>query len=121
MKIARWLAIPLLLVGVVTCRESALDSPATVESPPIPGGLLVSGDAMRSSAPALKRAEIAGWIAHMRRTYSAREASGFLAAWAGEDRYMPLAVEVALLRSAGFRVDVPWRRAPFAVVAATRP
>ena len=86
-----------------------------------PRGLLVSGDAMPSTAPVLKRAEIARWIAHMRRTYSARQARGFLAAWAGEDRYMPLAVEVALLESAGFRVDVPWRRAPFAVVAGTRP
>ena len=86
-----------------------------------PGGVLASGDAMPSRAPALKRAEIAAWIAHMRRTYAAPAARGFLAAWAGEDRYMPLALEVQLLESAGFRVDVPWRRAPFAVVVGTRP
>jgi hypothetical protein len=38
----------------------------------------------------------------------------YFAAWAREDRYLPLAVE--LLEQAGFRVDVPWRLAPFGVV-----
>jgi tRNA (cmo5U34)-methyltransferase len=85
-----------------------------------PGGVLASGDAMLSRARALRRAEMAAWRAHMRRRYSAREARGFLQAWAGEDRYLPLALEVGLLESAGFRVDVPWRRAPFGVVVGTK-
>jgi SAM-dependent methyltransferase len=84
------------------------------------GGILASGDAMLSSSAPLRRHEMAAWRAHMRQWYSARQARGFLAAWASEDRYMPLAVEVKLLESAGFRVDVPWRRAPFAVVVGTK-
>jgi hypothetical protein len=56
------------------------------------------------------------WRAHMRRWYSGSQARGSLAAWSKEDRYLPLALEVKLLESAGFQVDLPWRRAPFAVV-----
>ena len=29
---------------------------------------------------------------------------------------LPLADEIRLLERAGFRVDVPWRRSPFAVI-----
>ncbi len=53
--------------------------------------------------------------------YSARETRRFFAAWAREDRYLPLALEVKLLESAGFRVDVPWRRAPFGLVVGSKP
>lgn len=80
------------------------------------GGVLASGDAFLSRAPGLRRAEMRAWGAHMRRWYSAREVRAFFAAWAREDRYLPLELEVQLLESAGFRVDVPWRRAPFGVV-----
>ncbi len=84
------------------------------------GGVLASGDAFLSRAPALRRAEMAAWRAHMRRWYSAKEVRAFFAAWAREDRYLPLALEVELLEGAGFRVDVPWRRAPFGVVVGTK-
>lgn len=85
-----------------------------------PGGVFASGDAFLSLAPALRRAEMAAWKAHMRRWYSASQARAFLAAWGTEDRYLPLALEVKLLESAGFRLDIPWRRAPFAVVVGWR-
>jgi SAM-dependent methyltransferase len=81
-----------------------------------PGGVFASGDAFLSGAPALRRAELQTWRGHLQRWYSASETRGFFAAWAKEDRYLPLALEVELLESAGFRVDVPWRRAPFGVV-----
>ncbi|MBI2535829.1 MAG: class I SAM-dependent methyltransferase [Gemmatimonadetes bacterium] len=81
-----------------------------------PGGVFASGDAFLSWAPALRRSEMNVWRAHLRQWYSAREARAFFAAWAREDRYLPLELEVELLESVGLRVDVPWRRAPFGVV-----
>jgi hypothetical protein len=35
--------------------------------------------------------------------------------------YLPLAIEQRLLARAGFRVDVPWRRSPFAVIVGVKP
>lgn len=86
-----------------------------------PGGVFASGDAFLSRSPALRRAEMEGWRAHMRRWYSAREVRAFFAAWATEDRYLPLELEMELLEGAGFRADLPWRRAPFGVVAGWKP
>jgi hypothetical protein len=40
--------------------------------------------------------------------------------WADEDVYVPLAEEIRLLERAGFNVDVPWRRSPFAVIVGCR-
>jgi len=80
------------------------------------GGVLASGDAFSSGTPALRRAEMDIWRAHLRQWYSARQTPAFFAAWAREDRYLPLQLEVDLLEQAGFRVDVAWRRAPFGVV-----
>jgi hypothetical protein len=34
--------------------------------------------------------------------------------------YVPLADEIRLLERAGFAVDVPWRRSPFAVIVGCR-
>jgi hypothetical protein len=68
----------------------------------------------------MRQAEMAAWRTHMRRWYSAREVRSFFAAWAREDRYLPLALEISLLEKAGFRVDVPWRRTPFGVVVGAR-
>jgi hypothetical protein len=34
--------------------------------------------------------------------------------------YVPLAEEISLLRRAGFDVDIPWRRSPFAVIVGFR-
>ena len=40
--------------------------------------------------------------------------------WAKEDVYFRLEDEIELLRSAGFSVDVPWRRDSFAVVVGAK-
>lgn len=85
-----------------------------------PGGVLASGDAFRSRSLALQRREVDAWRGHMRRWYSARQVRGFFDAWAKEDRYLPLELEISLLKQAGFRVDVPWRRAPFGVLVGTK-
>lgn len=85
-----------------------------------PGGVLASGDAFRSQSSGLRRAEMGAWRGHMRRRYSAGEVRTFFASWAREDRYLPLDREMELLERAGFRVDLPWRRAPFAVVVGSK-
>jgi tRNA (cmo5U34)-methyltransferase len=84
------------------------------------GGLLVSGDNCLASSPALRAAHRANWIAHLRRFYSPAKAEGFLRAWAKEDVYFTLEDEVAMLRAAGFAVDIAWRRDSFAVIVARR-
>ncbi|HXG87211.1 MAG TPA: hypothetical protein VNJ02_02660 [Vicinamibacterales bacterium] len=58
------------------------------------------------------------WRDHLARTYGPAKAEAFLRAWAKEDFYTPLEAELRLLQSAGFAVDVIWRRGSFAVVAA---
>jgi tRNA (cmo5U34)-methyltransferase len=85
-----------------------------------PGGLLVSGDCCPSSDPRLAAAERETWVAHLRGSYSAAKTKSYLQAWAAEDRYFTLANETAMLSAAGFRTDVPWRRAPFAVLVARK-
>jgi SAM-dependent methyltransferase len=86
-----------------------------------PGGILISGDCMPSSAAAAAAADLATWYSHLARSAgSLAAARRIYASWADEDTYMPLAVEVELLQAAGFSVDITWRRSPFAVVMATR-
>ena len=41
-------------------------------------------------------------------------------AWSHEDVYVPLDAEIAMLRAAGFRVELLWRRDAFAVLRAAR-
>ena len=53
----------------------------------------------------------------MRTSYAPAEARALLRAWAREDVYVPLEAELTLLRGAGFRVEVVWRRDAFAVIA----
>jgi ubiquinone/menaquinone biosynthesis C-methylase UbiE len=82
-----------------------------------PGGLLVNADCCLASDPALQESGRDAWHAHLRRSYSAAQASDFLRAWAKEDTYFTLDAELDLMRSAGFSLDVVWRRDAFAVVA----
>jgi tRNA (cmo5U34)-methyltransferase len=83
-----------------------------------PGGTFVSADCHPSGDAARWAAQRRAWLAHLRRAYSAREASALLAAWGREDVYVPLDAELALLERAGFRkIDVIWRRGAFAVIA----
>lgn len=82
------------------------------------GGRLVSADCHPSKLAALAAEGRRAWRDHIARTYGARRAEGFLRAWAAEDFYMPLETELQLLQSAGFTVDVVWRRGAFAVLVA---
>jgi hypothetical protein len=59
-------------------------------------------------------------MAHLRESYSTRKAEALLRAWGKEDVYVSLDAELALLQSAGFMVDVAWRRGMFAVIVAGR-
>jgi SAM-dependent methyltransferase len=85
-----------------------------------PGGLFISADCYPSADPALAAIERDAWRAHMRRTYSDDEITGYFAAWAQEDVYVPLALECQMLRDAGLLPDVIWRQGPFAVLVARR-
>lgn len=86
-----------------------------------PGGLLVSGDCFPPASPELWERDVNEWVAHLARTFGTRaRAKREFESWKDEDTYVPLAEELRLLRNAGFRVDVPWRRSPFAVVAAVK-
>jgi len=82
-----------------------------------PSGVLVNADCCLSSDQALQKLGRDNWHAHLRRAYPAAQATAFLRAWAKEDTYFTLDAEVELMRSAGFSVDVVWRRDAFAVVA----
>ncbi|MCC7180737.1 MAG: class I SAM-dependent methyltransferase [Acidobacteria bacterium] len=82
------------------------------------GGALVSADCHPASNRALAAAGRDAWLAHLARSYGPRKAEAFLRAWAHEDFYVPLDVELTLLQSAGFTADVVWRRGSFAVIAA---
>jgi len=81
-----------------------------------PGGLFISADCHPSADRAHWRAQRDAWKAHLRASYGAARAEGFLRTWAREDVYVPLDAELALLRRAGFSTDVAWRRDAFAVV-----
>jgi trans-aconitate methyltransferase len=83
-------------------------------------GAIVIADCCLASSPAQQQRDRGVWREHLERSYTAREASSYLRAWAREDVYLPLADEIDLLRRAGFIVDVPWRRGCFAVIAGTK-
>jgi ubiquinone/menaquinone biosynthesis C-methylase UbiE len=83
-----------------------------------PGGVLVSADCHPPANAALAAAGRDAWHAHLADSYGPRKAESFLQAWAGEDFYVPLDVELALLQSAGFITDVSWRKGAFAVIVA---
>jgi len=85
-----------------------------------PGGVLISADCHPAASPRLAAADRAAWMAHLTESYSPRQARRFLRLWAAEDHYVPLLDEIALLRRAGFTVDVPGRKQAFAVIVATR-
>jgi tRNA (cmo5U34)-methyltransferase len=85
-----------------------------------PAGVFISADCHPASAPDRARAQRDAWMVHLRESYSTREAEALLRAWSKEDVYVSLDAELALLQSAGFRVDVAWRRGMFAVIVAGR-
>jgi ubiquinone/menaquinone biosynthesis C-methylase UbiE len=81
------------------------------------GGVLVSGDCFPASTPRGQARDLEVWMTHLSRTFGTRaKARQVYESWAEEDVYVPLAEETDMLQRAGFTVDVPWRRSPFAVI-----
>lgn len=87
-----------------------------------PGGVLVNGDCAPASTERGFAADLDAWMAHMAPSCGGTSgARRVYRSWSDEDRYLPLATEERLLSRAGFRVDVPWRRSPFAVMVGVKP
>jgi SAM-dependent methyltransferase len=85
-----------------------------------PGARLVVVDRYLSGDATLDAADRTAWRDHLARAYSRPRAEAVLRAWAQEDVYLTLDVEVALMRMAGLTPAVVWRRNGFAVLAARR-
>ena len=85
-----------------------------------PGGLFISVDCLPATEPAVRREQLDQWFAHLRKTYSARQAHDIFTSWSHEDVYVPLDAELTLMRTAGFRAELLWRRGAFAVIRAAR-
>ena len=81
-------------------------------------GRLISVDCQPSRRPRVAAWQRDAWLAHLQRAYSLGEARRLLTAWAREDVYVPLEVEMGLLGAAGFQVDLLWRKGAFAVLLA---
>jgi ubiquinone/menaquinone biosynthesis C-methylase UbiE len=85
-----------------------------------PGGILLIVDSLPASNPTVKRAQFDEWLGHLRQTYTRPRSTAIFASWSQEDVYTPLDVEMELIRSAGFRAELLWRRGAFAVLRAVR-
>jgi SAM-dependent methyltransferase len=88
-----------------------------------PGGILINGDCMPSTSARRDSEDRERWWLHLAKSNGGSKARGrrIYESWADEDFYMPLESELGMLQRAGFAtVDVPWRRSPFAVVAAVK-
>ena len=86
-----------------------------------PGGVLISGDCAPASTPRGFARDLDVWFTHLGKTFGGRARGRLIyESWADEDTYLPLNEEIKLLTRAGFAVDVPWRRSPFAVIVGCR-
>lgn len=86
-----------------------------------PGGILINGDCAPASTPRGFARDLDLWFTHLGRTFGSRaRGRRVYESWADEDVYVPLAEEIRLLKRAGFDVDIPWRRSPFAVIVGVR-
>ena len=86
-----------------------------------PGGILINGDCAPASTPGGFARDLDLWYTHLGKTFGGRaRGRRVYESWADEDVYVPLAEETRLLERAGFAVDVPWRRSPFAVIVGCR-
>jgi SAM-dependent methyltransferase len=86
-----------------------------------PGGVLINGDCAPASTPRGFARDLDLWFTHLGKTFGSRaRGRRVYESWANEDVYLPLAEEIRLLQRAGFAVDVPWRRSPFAVIVGSR-
>jgi ubiquinone/menaquinone biosynthesis C-methylase UbiE len=87
-----------------------------------PGGVIVNGDCAPASTPRGFARDLDVWFSHLAKTFGSRaRGRRVYESWADEDVYVPLAEESRLLQRAGFIVDVPWRRSPFAVIVGFKP
>ena len=85
------------------------------------GGVLINGDCAPASTPRGFARDLDVWFTHLGKTFGSRaKGRRVYESWANEDVYVPLAEEIRLLERAGFTVDVPWRRSPFAVIVGSR-
>lgn len=85
-----------------------------------PNGTLLIADCYPAADAFIAAHQFDAWKAHLQKTYSPEQAQGFLDAWADEDFYVSLNVEANCLESAGFDVEILWRKDAFAVLRATR-
>jgi SAM-dependent methyltransferase len=86
-----------------------------------PGGVLISGDCAPASTRRGFARDLDVWFTHLGKSFGGRaQGRRVYESWADEDTYLPLAEEIRLLQRAGFEVDVPWRRSPFAVIVGWR-
>jgi ubiquinone/menaquinone biosynthesis C-methylase UbiE len=86
------------------------------------GGVFLNLDAAVSMDPRLSALLFDRWAAQMgEHGITDAQARAHFAAWADEDRYFPLGVELDALREAGFdEVECFWRRGPSAITCALR-
>ncbi len=81
-------------------------------------GRFITVDCQPSRDATVAASQMAEWRRHLERRYTAGKSRQLLRTWSGEDTYVPLDDETALLRNTGFRVDVLWRKGAFAVLLA---
>jgi hypothetical protein len=84
------------------------------------GGAFLSVDCHPASNPHLAERQMEAWKSHLLAFYTPKQAAALLASWAHEDTYVPLQVELELLRRGGLRGEVLWRKGAFAVLLAQR-
>jgi trans-aconitate methyltransferase len=84
------------------------------------GGQIVNVDCQPAQEKRIAQRQFEAWKAHLRLSYDEQQSRDYLAAWAKEDVYVPLASEMALMTNAGFSVEVLWRKDAFAVLEGTR-
>jgi tRNA (cmo5U34)-methyltransferase len=103
-------------LGAKTDLYRAIHAPRTA------GGVFLNLDSAITEDPRLNALTFDRWAAHMaEQGITDAEARGHFAAWAGEDRYLPLDDELAALRRAGFaEVECFWRRGPTAICCGLR-
>ena len=80
------------------------------------GGQIVAVDCQPAADSALADQQRQSWKAHLLQSYSERDAESYLEAWSHEDVYVPLNVEIELMRKAGFEAEILWRKDAFAVL-----
>jgi len=83
-----------------------------------PGKIFISVDCQPAANRGLAREQHQQWKSHLLSSYTAKQAVALLASWAKEDTYVPLEAELDLLRRAGLKPEVLWRKGAFAVLLA---